>query len=282
MNFWVKIQDYIGIGGSILGIIGIAIGIISFISERRSRIGPRLAYQFHAIRIIEKEKKPVLGELDILFKGEPIPRLTVTFFVIWNMGTTMLDGKNIVYDDPLMLKFNEDSKILRIRILKETRKTNKFEFKINGDSPNEATCYFEYLEPGDGVTIELLHTAEERYPAFQGTIKGLPNGVLNLGYMRYFLLRKKHLTAPTFMILFLGIILSISGFIVLIVPLKIYESSKFFTGRLFNATIGKLVSGASFLAIGLYATLLVINNLRSIRRRFPKVLETEEIEQFEK
>jgi hypothetical protein len=282
MDFWIKIQNYIGIIGAVFGIAGIVIGIIGFISERRSRIGPRLAYQFHAIRIIEKEKKPALGELDILFRSEHIPRLTVTFFVIWNMGTTMLDGKNIVHDDPLMLKFKEDSKILRIRILKETRKMNKFECKISENSPNEATCNFEYLEPGDGVSIELLHTAEERYPTFQGTIKGLPNGVLNEGRIRYFLLRQTDIKVATFMMLFLGICLLIFGFLTLIIPLKIFETSKFFTGKWFNNEAGeKLFSGMFFTAIGLFFIFLVINRLRRIKRRFPKVLETEEIEEIE-
>lgn len=42
-------------------------------------------------------------------------------------------------------------------------------------------CNFDYLNAKDGALIELLHTAEERYPVVHGSIRGIPKGLLSWG-----------------------------------------------------------------------------------------------------
>jgi hypothetical protein len=58
---------------------------------------------------------------------------------------------------------------------------NKFAVTVRDDQPNELLCQFDYLDPGDGATIDLLHTAERGRPASLGTIRAVPAGVQDWG-----------------------------------------------------------------------------------------------------
>ena len=46
------------------------------------------------------------------------------------------------------------------------------------------TIAFDYLDPGDGAVIEVLHTDSKRFPEISGTIKGVPKGCLDWGRLR--------------------------------------------------------------------------------------------------
>jgi hypothetical protein len=146
-----------------------------------SRIGPRPTYQYRALRLVRKGERAFPEEVEITFKGKSVIQLTMTHIILWNSGKAMLEGKNIVTDDPLRLEFNKPAEILRARVLKSTRESNKFKVEINPSSSNVVVCSFDYLDPGDGVVIELLHTVDDRFPKIMGTIRGVPKGVLNWG-----------------------------------------------------------------------------------------------------
>lgn len=256
--------------GSLFGIIGIVIALLLY---RASRIGPRPAYQLRALRLIGKEKQALPEEVEIIFRGRSVPRLTMTHLILWNSGKATLDGKNIVVDDPLRLEFSERAEVLRVRVLRVTRESNKFTANINSGSPNEVTCSFDYLDAGDGAVIELLHTAEELYPKVEGTIRGVPKGLLNLGYVlssgsQAFPFLSKHFRVMLFTMLLVVVCFGLSSlgkmfpeFFVLHKPLYI--------------TISRWVSAITLILASLSSFML----LRIIRRRSPKSLVIEDIEQ---
>ena len=161
---------------SLIGIIGIIIGLLFY---RASRIGPRLVYQLRASRLIGLKEQELPKEAEIVFKGKSVLRLTKAHIVFWNAGKATLDGEKIVTGDPLRLEFNEGTEVVKVRIPKRTRKANNFTARVDPDSANKVICGFDYLDPGDGAVIELLHTDEERHPKIQGSIRGLLKGVSN-------------------------------------------------------------------------------------------------------
>lgn len=59
-----------------------------------------------------------------------------------------------------MLRFMGKRLILRVRVVKINRESNKFVANISPNSPNQAILSFDYLDAGDGAFIELLHTNE--------------------------------------------------------------------------------------------------------------------------
>jgi len=246
-----------------VGVLGILAGLlIALYFYRASRIGPRPSYQLKALRLIAKDERTLPEEVEILFKGMSVPRLTKTHVVFWNSGKAMLDGKQIVDADPLRLEFSKDAQVLRTRIVKATRKTNEFEVKINEKSPNEVVCSFDHLNVGDGAVIELLHTDEERYPRVQGSIRGVPKGVLNWGPFRTS--RKRH-TVMSFVMVVMGVAVIVLGFFA---P----HFSK-------PSTPAEPLPVWAYVILGLAYISLPLSRLWTSRRRFPKSLTIEDIEQ---
>jgi len=119
--------------------------------------------------------------VEIRFKGQPVERLTKTHMVFWNAGRVLLRGSDVVDTDPICCDFSDNSRILEVRVVKRTRTTNKFEVHIDPDRQCRAILTFDYLDPGDGVVVEMLHTDSKRYPEVNGTIRGVPDGIIDGG-----------------------------------------------------------------------------------------------------
>jgi hypothetical protein len=249
--------------GWVVALVGILAGLlIALYFYRASRIGPRPSYQLKALRLIAKDERALPEEVEILFKGMSVSRLTKTHVIFWNSGKAMLDGKEIVVDDPLRLEFSKEAQVLRARIAKATNKTNKFEVKINDKSPNEVVCNFDYLNVGDGAVIELLHTDEERYPRVQGTLRGVPKGVLNWGHFRT---SRKDRRIMLVTMLVMGVAIIVFGFLA---P----HFSK-------PSTSAEPLPVWAYVILGLAYISFPLFKLWTNRRRFPKSLTIEDIEQ---
>ncbi|MDP2720334.1 MAG: hypothetical protein Q8P44_11035 [Dehalococcoidia bacterium] len=165
-----------------IGILIAAIGlVVAFLLYKASRIGAQLAFQVRSWKLIEKGEKTLPEDVEILFRGSSISRLMKTHVIFWNSGKAMVSEKSIILDDPLRVVFINGAEVLRVRILTITRKTNKFTTTINPSSPNEVICGFDYLDPGDGVVMEVLHTGKQYYPDIRGTLRGIPKGPMDYG-----------------------------------------------------------------------------------------------------
>lgn len=257
--------------GSLIGLVGLIGLVITFFLYRASRVGPRPAYQYQALRLIGREEQTLPEEVTIHFRDKKVQRLTKTRIILWNSGRATLNGKNIVADDPLRLEFSEDSEVLSAQVLNFTRQANKFTVNIHPHCPNQVMCSFDYLNVGDGAAIELLHTDEKRYPKVQGSIRGVPKGVLNWGRIlpsgkpKDFPL-PLNISIRTMLIigLSLGILCATYGFLRPIMP-------EFLTSEIVSRRWLFIVFG--LILIAQYSFLLWI-----IRRRFPKSLSIEDTE----
>jgi hypothetical protein len=193
--------------GSFLGLIGLISGYIFY---RRSLREPRLVYQSNAVKLIGKDES-LPEEIDILYKGKSVSRLTRTYIIFWNSGKATIDGRNIVDEDPLRLEL-KDGEFLTKRIISSTRDVNNFKIYTKEDEPNKLFFTFDFLDSDDGVVIELLHSASESYPVIKGTIRGIPKGILDWGRLLSpaaiksripYLLRRKYLTVTFVLGIFL-------------------------------------------------------------------------------
>ena len=113
--------------------------------------------------------------VEVRYQEKPVPRLTSSTVWIWNAGKKTVKGSDIVKHDPLRLRFGGE--ILNVRI----RKVSRDVVKIKADTPEEdrktVCCGFEFLDPGDGGVLEVLHTGSAEAPKCTGTIMGLPKGL---------------------------------------------------------------------------------------------------------
>lgn len=261
-------MDFILVWASLL--IGILALIISLIIYRASRIGPRPVYQFQTLRLIGKGKQALPEEVQILFKGRSVPQLTRTHVILWNSGNAMLDGKNIIKEDPLGFEYKEGVEILRASILKVTRDSNKFTANIDPDSTNKVFCSFDYLESGDGAVIELLHTGEESNPEYRGTIRGVPKGLLDWGHIR----PSRRRVRPSKKLRYFAMLTLFSAGVIMI-------CSGLFLPRIFGFEESIMEPRESLVIVfsGLAYVFFPLLILWSYRRRFPKSLAIEDIEE---
>jgi len=163
--------------GSLVGLLGFILGIVGILLWRNSKIGARPKCQMKSFKLIGKKSQELPSEVDILFKGNSVGRLTLTKIYIWNAGKLTLNGSQIVEADPLRCEVEETESILKADVAAITRKVNNVTVAKHENKQNVAFFNFDYLDPGDGARIDLLHTSEKQYLHLKGCIRGIPGGI---------------------------------------------------------------------------------------------------------
>lgn len=167
--------------GSLIGLLGVVIGGIGIFSYKISKSSAKPSFQKSSLRLLGRNEDNLPEDVTVLFKGQEVDRLTKTTLILWNNGTEVLNGEDVVSDDPSKISFSDGTNILSYKVLKITKEVNKVEILKNEDSPSQLFVGFSYLDPNDGITIEILHGSIDRYPELKGSIKGIPNGFEDLG-----------------------------------------------------------------------------------------------------
>jgi hypothetical protein len=170
-------------GAEILGWVGLLIGVVGIgltvWQHRRSRIGGRLAFMSSGDRLIGFGDASLPERLQLLYDGREVPRLTKTEVIFWNAGVAFLRGHDVVPGDPLRVEVAEGAEILDLALTKVTNRLNAVSVVI--DAPRTVAVTFDYLEPGDGARLEVLHTGKRVRAAVRGTIRGMPAGIQDRG-----------------------------------------------------------------------------------------------------
>lgn len=166
---------------SLIGLLGIILAVLGIFSYRISKSTAKPCYQKSSLRLIGRSIDSLPEEVFVTFKGREVQRLTKTILIFWNNGTEVLDGKDIVPADPITISFDEGDTILSYKILRRTKFVNNFTIDKHELHLHQLIVNFDYLDPKDGLTLEILHDSEKSYPAIRGTMKGVPNGFVDLG-----------------------------------------------------------------------------------------------------
>lgn len=164
--------------GSVIGLIGIVVGVGLYVFSRRRSV---LAYRTLGIRVLGSASAKLSQDVTVQFRGRTIPRLTRSVVVLWNDGERTIAGQDIVANDPLRIEVGEGDSILSFTIVKTSRVVTQATGLIDIDRESCATIGFDFLDPNDGFVIEILHSGIERNPTMAGTIRGIPSGPKNLG-----------------------------------------------------------------------------------------------------
>jgi hypothetical protein len=163
--------------GTIIGLIGLVAATVFYIRSRRTH---RLSYQRRDITLLGSEDSVFPDEVDIHFDGKSVPQVTSSMFVLWNRGNTTFRGTDIVERDPLRFRIEGTGSILKVRILRRTRSVNEASIN-NSAGGGDAGITFDFLDPRDGVLVEVLHSGNQSALELCGTLRGLPSGLENLG-----------------------------------------------------------------------------------------------------
>lgn len=271
MNVFVRI---LGLGwvGAVLGIVGI---VVSVLIHKASRVGGRPVYQTSSLRLIGKEEQALPTEVEITYMNQIVPRLTRTNMVFWNSGNATIHGEHIVEADPIAFEFSPGTLVLKARVVKCTRAINRLELSVDSFAPSKVMCSFEYLDPGDGAVIELLHTDQKRYPSVTGTIKGIPYGIKSWG--SYYPENRRNRWFP-FMtpgkVKFLGYIGILLGLVLLVLGLTLPR----LPSNMLES--GGSISQPFFMVFGSLYSSVFLYGMWQIRRRFPKALSINDDDEF--
>jgi hypothetical protein len=159
--------------GTLIGIAGIVIGVILWFS---SRTRSRLAAQTNTLELVGPNAV-LPTEIEFLFRGAKVSNVAMSRIAIWNIGNTTIKGDQIVGSDPVRIVTSEGSSILETTIRQCTRQVNGVSCVLRQGTTNEVEYRFDYLDPGDGALIQLIHTGSDIVKVL-GTLRGVPKGIL--------------------------------------------------------------------------------------------------------
>ena len=157
--------------GTIVGTVGLVLALFLY---WRSRISGIVTVQSSDVPMIGGGDAVFPAEVEVRYQGTPVPKLISSTVWIWNTGKKTVRGADIVVHDPLQLRFSGE--VLNVRIRKVSREAILFAADTSEERGETVQCKFEFLDPGDGGVLEVLHTGSAEAPKCTGTIIGLPQG----------------------------------------------------------------------------------------------------------
>jgi hypothetical protein len=177
---WSKALEVFSAGwfGSLIGLAGIVLG---FVFYYRSLARVVIAFQHDTVHLIGGRGAAFPKEVEVRFDGRPVAHVAMTRVVVWNAGNKPVAREDIVSSDSLRLRVSENCKVVRHEVIRQLRAVNRVELTQRDDSPNELNLTFDFLDPGDGATIEVLHSGETKAVEMLGTIRGARGCLRNHG-----------------------------------------------------------------------------------------------------
>lgn len=165
-------NPWITLGGFIIGALGLVLAIVFYFKSKKDRIP---CYVVSSNTLIEGIDKALDG-LQLLYKGQPQSRISVTKIAIWNDGRETIDRNDFVLANPVRVLCPPVLDILDVRVSQVSSEANP----VNIGNPlklDEHISYsidFEYLDYKDYFVIQLVHNGDvaQRF-SVDGKIKGV-------------------------------------------------------------------------------------------------------------
>ena len=148
-----------------IGVVGVAVSLVLY---WRSQIPAVIAVQSLDASLIGGDDPALPPEVEVFYQKRPVQTLTSSTVWIWNSGRKPVRRQDIVAKNPLRLVFSGD--VLECKPTRESRPDIEFR---TVKKATDVLCDFEFLEPGDGGVVEVLHTGSADAPVVKGTIIGL-------------------------------------------------------------------------------------------------------------
>lgn len=161
---WIAKNPYLTAAGLFATFLGLIIAIVTPIMQRKRK---RLYYTLSTTPLV-KETVSSIKDLEVLFSGKHIERLSVTNVKLWNSGNTLITNDDFYNKHKLkLINYNtKNCAILGVDIIKQSTDT------IQCEIDDTFTFYFQALEKKDYITFNIYHTGNENVKfALEGKIK---------------------------------------------------------------------------------------------------------------
>jgi hypothetical protein len=153
----------------IVTLVSIALAVTFY---AKGKVVRRLSYAISNSSVIrhDQQKYP---QLEIRYGGETVPEVTVTKVELANSGTETVRAEDISSHDPLRLSFPAGDRLLSWSVTDASRESCGAEL-IRPEADATVLLRFDFLDPGDGFTSEVIHTAGlSDKVQLTGTVKGI-------------------------------------------------------------------------------------------------------------
>lgn len=165
----------VGIAGLALGLVGIAFGIYVYLRPPRRY---RLVYQRTNAQYFDQARLALPQDAAMTYRDSKVERLAASALVLWNAGTEVLRGEDIVEADPLCVLV-DDGRVLRYGISDTSTASAGLSLEDNAAGTGTFEIRYGHLNPGDGAFIVVVHDGSA--VRITGTVKGLRRGAEDLG-----------------------------------------------------------------------------------------------------
>lgn len=135
---------------SLCTVFSLIFAIYTWIVGRKTK---EISVDYFSNEIIKQGKNPI-SKLNIEFEGKPIQDLTSTIFYIWNSGSEVINHEDVV-EKSLKIKCKSES-FLDVQVIRQSDDSNNFSV-MNVTSTN-IEVIFDYMDSGEGVRLQILHT----------------------------------------------------------------------------------------------------------------------------
>lgn len=155
--------------GIFLAVIAIIISIILYFKAKPIKL---LAYANRMFMIVTDRSTRIEG-LAVTVHGRTAQVVTVNRIALWNAGNQTISCEDLSNIDPITIGPLQNTDVFDISILEQTRNVNQANLVEVTYKPNFREIKFDYLDPGDGILIHVVHngdTSEEF--GITGSIKG--------------------------------------------------------------------------------------------------------------
>ena len=165
-------------GGLILGVVSLVATVVGIVIgvRLRPRRRRRLVYQTSVMRYFDKADYALPDYAEMSYEGTEVERLTKASIILWNKGTDVLRGEDIVESDPLRLSIGEGGMYLDVEVERTSDESNGCVAEVRPMRAHEVTLGYEYLNPGEGMRVTVLHDGMNAEPEVLGRAKGLAAG----------------------------------------------------------------------------------------------------------
>lgn len=110
-----------------------------------------------------------IKKLEMKFDGKAIHDLSSTIFFVWNSGNDVINDSDMVGEIPIKITC-EDGEFLDVKLIKQSDKSNAFHI-LNFNSKNIEIA-FDYIDGGEGLKFQILHTGSGEKIHVEYKIKG--------------------------------------------------------------------------------------------------------------
>jgi hypothetical protein len=143
-----------------VGLVGIAItATLAYYFYIRGRRAKQPCWATRITRLVT-DRVSALPGIDIRFNGEAIQQLAVSRVVFYNKGAETIRRADIPKTAPLRIVAADKVRMLGVSLLATNNAANASAVAFEANN-TLADLTFDYLDQGDGLVVEVIHTGSE-------------------------------------------------------------------------------------------------------------------------